>query len=87
MFAVIVATLTLRELFLIEADVTEHKLSVCVYVHIDVYGEIESLLLVFKLLELDFWQQLYNFIPTKRQLFTNLLTLFYFSNEELKEAL
>lgn len=85
MFAVIVATLTLRELFLIEADVTEHKLSVCV--HIDVYGEIESLLLVFKLLELDFWQQLYNFIPTKRQLFTNLLTLFYFSNEELKEAL
>lgn len=73
---VIVATLTSRKLFLIEADVTEDKLGlgVCMCVYIDEYREIESLLLVFKLLELDFWQQLYCFIPTKRQLFTNLLT-------------
>lgn len=74
----IVATLTLRELFLTEADVTEDKLCLSVCVCMDVYREIGSFLLVFKLLELDFWRQLYYFIPTKRQLFTNLLSSFLF---------
>lgn len=73
-FSFIVTTLTLRELFLIEADVTEHKLGLTLCMCVDVYREIESLMLIFKLLELDFWQQLYHFIPTKRQLSPNLLT-------------
>lgn len=67
---IIVATLTLRELLLNETDVTEDKLglSVYMYIYMCIEGK-KSLLLLFKLLKLNFWQQLYHYIPTKRLAF------------------